>query len=92
MTPSELRAYVLERDGRCVWPGCRYEVSGVNPLQSAHLVHRGMGGSSERNTPENAVTLCRIHHDVFDGRLGVTSLRRELADMLRTVRRLDYTE
>lgn len=84
MTPSELRAYVLERDGGCVWPGCTYEVNGINPLQCAHLQHRGMGGSKERNRPDNAVTLCALHHRVFDGTDGSATTRWELASMLAT--------
>lgn len=54
-------------------------------LQLAHLHHRGMGGSREANTPENCVTLCRFHHDIFDGRDGSANTKRELAVMLRTV-------
>ena len=88
MTPRELRAYVLERDGKCVWPGCVYEQSGVNPLECAHLIHRQMGGGPTRNVPDNAVTLCKIHHDVFDGRKGPWGSRWELAMMLRAVCKL----
>lgn len=79
-----LRDIVLERDGwRCCWPGC---TNGLwSNLQLAHLEHRGMGGSREANTPENCVTLCRFHHDIFDGRDGSSNTKRELALMLRTV-------
>lgn len=87
MTPSELRAYVLARDKRCVWPGCLWRITEINPLQCAHLDHRGMGGAPDRNTPDNAVTLCRIHHDVFDGRQGQGKARAEIAVMLRAVTR-----
>ena len=83
-TPAELLALhadVLARDGSCRWPGCTYDL----PLQLAHLTHRGMGGSEERNTLENTVMLCTLHHDCLDGRTGVGKLRWELNTMLRTV-------
>lgn len=77
---SVLRDRVLERDGGCVWPGQNHDGS----LQLAHLEHRGMGGSQERNREDNCVILCRcLHHDVFDGRVGVVKLRGELVGMLR---------
>lgn len=86
---AELRDEVFARDGEdCVWPGCTMFSPlqpGANPLQLAHLQHRGMGGSVERNTPDNCVTLCRFHHDIFDGRDGSSNTKRELAVMLRTV-------
>ena len=86
---ADLREEVFIRDRwKCIWPGC--ETSGAmmprdHPLQLAHLQHRGMGGSVERNTAENCVTLCRFHHDIFDGRDGSSNVKRELALMLRTV-------
>lgn len=80
-----LREEVFARDGGCVWPGCTYKVSGVNPLQLAHLEHRGMGGSKSRNTAANCVMLCRWHHDCLDGRTGLGTLRFELNEMLRAV-------
>ena len=85
MSLRALRDNVLERDGQCVWPGCDYEITGTNPLQLAHLVHRGMGGSQSRNTEDNCVTLCRIHHDILDGRQGIGKSRYELVTMLRSV-------
>lgn len=56
MNLSELRAEVFERDGGCVWPSCTLDTSN-NPLQLAHLQHRGMGGSQSRNTADNLGTL-----------------------------------
>lgn len=86
MTPGELRAQVFERDGyRCKWPGCDIEVSPINPLECAHLNHRGMGGYQGANTEDNAVALCKFHHDILDGRQGQGKLRYELCGMLKTV-------
>lgn len=88
-SPAELAALhaeVFHRDQGCVWPGCTYE----EPLQLAHLTHRGMGGSKDRNTAANTVCLCTIHHDCLDGRTGLGILRRELNDMLRSVVGLEW--
>lgn len=81
MTPSELREIVLDRDGGCVWPGCDRN----EPLEMAHLTHRGMGGSKHRNTEDNAVILCQTHHSCLDGRTGLGILRTELNELLRHV-------
>lgn len=86
MTPSEMRAEVFERDGyRCQWPGCTLLLTESNPLQLAHIRHRGMGGSESANTPGNGVALCAFHHDIFDGRQGQGKTRTEIAAMLRAV-------
>ncbi len=85
MTPGEQRVLVLARDGRCVWPGCVFEISTINPLECAHLKHRGMGGGESRNNPENAVILCKLHHDVLDGRQGYAKTSTELGRMLASV-------
>ena len=78
---SDLRAVVLERDRGCVWPACE---SGER-LQLAHLKHRGMGGSKTRNTEDNCVMLCELHHNCLDGRTGLGILRLELSEMLKHV-------
>lgn len=78
---SELRAQLIELvGGKCEWPGC------VEPgEQMAHLTHRGMGGSSTRNTLINVIWFCVRHHDTLDGRTGLGTLRWELNELLRTV-------
>jgi hypothetical protein len=80
MKPSELRAQLLELvGGNCEWPGC------VDPSeQMAHLTHRGMGGSYDRNNIANVMMLCVRHHDTLDGRTGLGTLRWELNELLRT--------
>jgi 5-methylcytosine-specific restriction endonuclease McrA len=85
---AELREAVFLRDGfRCKWPECGVEWKrgfAGDTLELAHLQHRGMGGSRERNTPDNCITLCRRHHSLFDGRTH-EGLHRELAALLRTL-------
>lgn len=86
MTPGEMRDHVFRRDGHvCQWPGCDIEISPINPLECAHLNHRGMGGNVKANHPSNGVALCKFHHDVFDGRQGQGKTRTELAGMLKAV-------
>ena len=81
---AELREACFARDEyRCKWPGDETIPFVDNPLQMAHLQHRGMGGSKEANRLENVITLCRFHHDIFDGRDGSANVKRELAVMLR---------
>jgi hypothetical protein len=82
----ELRDEAMTRDRGCRWPGCEHTVDYANPLEMAHLSHRGMGGSAEADTLENVVMLCKIHHDCLDGRTGLGILRQELNAMLRAVR------
>jgi len=53
MNEKEFNKY-LHRDGGCVHCG---EAVGVVPH---HRLNRGMGGSRERDTPANIVTLCSI--------------------------------
>ena len=84
-----LREEVFARDGyRCMWPGCDRDIGftpSTNPLQMAHLTHRGMGGSRERNTADNCITLCALHHDCLDGRTGLGILRAELNSLFRAL-------
>ncbi len=82
---AALRAQALERDQGCRWPACDRVIDYANPLEMAHLRHRGMGGSIEVNTLDEVVMLCRIHHDCLDGRTGLGTLRYELAEMLKHV-------
>ena len=78
---ADLRRSVAERAlGACEWPGCD---DGGRVV--AHLSHRGMGGSAERNTLSNVAWMCERHHDVLDGRTGLGTLRWELNEMLRYV-------
>jgi predicted restriction endonuclease len=83
---ADLREAAMVRDGwQCRWPGCyRVHSNTLDPLEMAHLEHRGMGGSRERNTLDNVIILCRYHHALFDGRTH-DGLHRELAALLRTL-------
>ena len=45
------------------WIGC--EVCDKTAVDIHHIEPRGMGGSSERDTPENLMALCRECHSYF---------------------------
>lgn len=77
---QDLRASVLARDVSCRWPGCSHH---DEPLEMAHLQHRGMGGSKAANSMSNTLMLCKTHHDCLDGRTGLGTLRFELNEMLK---------
>lgn len=85
MTPAEQRRAVEARDQSCRWPGCPFLINSINPLECAHLKHRGMGGDEDANEPENGVLLCKLHHDIFDGRQGRGKASTEISRMLATV-------
>lgn len=76
---AALREEVFARDGGCVWPGDDHE----GAAQLAHLHHRGMGGRTVVNTPELCITLCRFHHDIYDGRIVGATARSEWAGLFR---------
>lgn len=59
----ELRQREIRRSGGvCRWPGCTHPGE-----ELAHLEHRGMGGRTSVNRPDNVAWLCRQHHHDFDG-------------------------
>lgn len=56
------------RDGfACRVPLCAFRAKKL-PLDVAHRVHRGMGGNPklDRTTLDGLITLCRIHHGMYD--------------------------
>ena len=61
------------RDGhRCMFPGCPYRTLEL-PIDACHLHgwHRGMGGNPalDRTTPQQIISLCRLHHGEYDAGL-----------------------
>jgi len=53
-------------------------VCGATPCEPCHYpTHRGMGGAKAGWTNAEWVPLCRYHHDLVDGRLGVSPFIEE---------------
>ena len=75
MSRSEsVRQAVLERDGfRCQVCGFDgRDLTERGSLHVHHVIHLGMGGSEEKDVPENMITLCaECHRKVHDGVLNI---------------------
>jgi len=70
------RDAVMERaGGRCEIPWC---VTPRPKLEEAHLTGKQMGGSKYRDELDNLAALCKMHHDILDGRVDI---RREMFSM-----------
>jgi len=52
---------------KCEWPLCD---NFDKKLEMAHITGIGMGGRNKKNKfdIENVVILCKLHHDIYDGR------------------------
>ena len=62
--PEEVKNRVWCRDaGRCVWCRLTQHWSGYPGIPEAHYIPRSKGGLG---IPENVLTLCRPHHDIYD--------------------------
>lgn len=76
---SDLRDFVMNRSGgMCEWSLC--------PLRGDDLSHirgigRGGNPDGSRDTPSNAMFLCRTHHDILDGRV-MANRAREVENLL----------
>lgn len=74
---GELRDHAIRRaKGICEWPDCP-----APGEQMAHFQHRGMGGSKNRNVPDNVAWLCHHHHLTLD--LEKPIRRFELRELLK---------
>lgn len=61
---EETKDKVWCRDaGRCVWCRLTQHWSGYPGIPEAHYIPRSKGGLG---IPENVLTLCRPHHDLYD--------------------------
>ena len=83
---QKMREIALERaNNRCEWPTC---INYDQKLEMAHLVDIGMGGSKTRKYDINNVAmLCKLHHDLYDGRL-ISLAKKEYRILLQSY--LDY--
>ena len=86
MSLSDLRTQALERaDYMCEWPECYSK----EWLELAHIVGIGMGGrdSKTKYNPDNVIILCKMHHDIYDGRT-ISYAKREYRQLLKSY--IDY--
>lgn len=53
---------------RCRVPRCEYAPMKL-PIDACHMTHRGSGGNPDgsRTTLPQLISLCRIHHGLYDG-------------------------
>ncbi|GAB3077544.1 HNH endonuclease signature motif containing protein [Corynebacterium aquatimens] len=57
--PTEsMRAYVIARDGTCIWPGCGMAA------ERCQLDHRVPFDEGGKTTPNNLFALCQHHHNL----------------------------
>ena len=76
-----MREHALERANyKCEWADC---INYDQKLEMAHLVDIGMGGSKTRKYDiENVAMLCKLHHDLYDGR-SLSLAKKEYRALLK---------
>lgn len=82
-----MRALALERAGnKCEWPKCN---NFDQKLEMAHILGIGMGGRNklEKYDINNVAMLCKLHHDIYDGR-NISLSKKEYRVLLKSF--LDY--
>ena len=85
---SGLRTKALKRAKyKCEWANCNNK----DWLELAHLVGIGMGGKNNKlaNEITNVMILCKMHHDMYDGRT-MTGKKREYTELLLEYLQLKY--
>jgi hypothetical protein len=79
----EMQAAKVRDGGKCRWPRCDYAGQKL-PIDPCHFVHRSMGGNpkGDRTTRQTVISLCRVHHGLFDrGDVDIVPMRPvEMAD------------
>lgn len=83
---QRVMAGVKAEDRKCRVPRCGYTRARV---EVAHKDHRGMGGNpaEDRTVPEDLITLCSIHHGLWDrGDPKLGELQIEPLDPVRRFR------
>ena len=79
---QRMREIALERaNNRCEWADCN---NYNQRLEMAHLVDIGMGGSKTRKYDiDNVAMLCKLHHDLYDGR-SISLAKKEYRALLKS--------
>ncbi len=86
-----MREIALERaSNRCEWPDCNNYNS---KLEMAHIHGIGMGGNPTRKYDVNNVAmLCKLHHDIYDGRTVGSVASKERRRLLFSYLSYKYSE
>lgn len=77
-----LRDQAIERANySCEWAEC---TNTDQKLEMAHILGIGMGGRNkkEKYDPDNVAMLCKLHHDIYDGRI-ISLAKKEYRILLR---------
>tara|TARA_B100001939_G_scaffold247136_1_gene214216 strand:+ start:206 stop:472 length:267 start_codon:yes stop_codon:yes gene_type:complete len=83
---TELREQALVRSNyQCEWANC----TNNDWLELAHIIGIGMGGRNkeEKYDIDNVAILCKLHHDIYDGRT-ISMAKKEYRQLLKGY--LDY--
>jgi 5-methylcytosine-specific restriction endonuclease McrA len=64
-----LRALVIARDGRCMFPGCNSRIG----LETHHIKPRSTGG---KDTEQNLITLCASCHTMKAGAVHPSNVKK----------------
>ena len=68
----------------CDWIQCEIPGCGQAACDIHHIKSRGMGGSKEKDNPENLMGLCRPHHEQYGDK------KQHIDFLLKTHKRLLY--
>ena len=71
---------MIRADYKCEWADC----TNTEWLEMAHILGIGMGGRNkqEKFDPENVAILCKLHHDIYDGRT-ISMAKKEYRALLK---------
>ena len=71
---------MIRADYKCEWADC----TNTEWLEMAHILGIGMGGRNkqEKFDPENVAMLCKLHHDIYDGRT-ISMAKKEYRALLK---------
>ena len=71
---------MIRADYKCEWADC----DNTEWLEMAHILGIGMGGRNkqEKFDPENVAILCKLHHDIYDGRT-ISMAKKEYRALLK---------
>ena len=72
---------MIRADYKCEWADCN---NTDQRLEMAHILGIGMGGrnKTEKYDIDNVAMLCKLHHDIYDGRT-ISLAKKEYRALLK---------